>query len=515
MSTNYENKLGKYIFYTGLLASIITLVLAFNSQRPTLAQEEDWSQAIPLSEPPGFSWFPDLTVDESGSIHVVWCWTIPEDTGGLREQVHYSRWDGQDWSQPNDIVPPSADIVRNAVAADLGGNIHLLFGGSVYDRNFGLYYQKAPKEQAWSAGAWSSPHLINQGISYMGDLAVDSQGAIHVIYDDIIHSNNDLPTRADIFYRRSTNGGQTWTRPVDLSQSPSTGSARPSLEIDANDTLHITWDEGWDRLSGTTVLTYHSGYLSSFDGGNTWTPPTIVDHPDESVVQLAAGSNAQGGVMLVWRSNVHDNLFYQWSTDSGLSWTPAYTIPHLISRPWSNPFDMYDMTTDSGGNIHLLVVGRVSPEDDATLGVYHLSWDGNHWSAPARVFASAELYPEYPKIFISEGNQLHAAWFTREHLWDQTAQRTIWYSKAQASTPHQVVTPLPTPTAQQTPTAIQGLAPTATPHPTLAFHNTDLPGGLYTDHDDWMRLIITLSPLVLVLASIILFITLWSGKLRR
>jgi hypothetical protein len=177
---------------------------------------------------------------------------------------------------------------------------------------------------------------------------------------------------------------------------------------------------------------------------------------------------------------------------------------------------MYDMTTDSAGNIHLLVVGRESPEDDATLGVYHQSWDGNQWSAPTMIFASAELYPEYPKIIVYEGNQLHAAWFTREQsIWDQNAQRTIWYSKAQSLAPRQVITPLPTPTARQTPTATQDPAATPTPNPTLVYKSTDLPGGLYTDHDDWVRLLITLSPLILALVAVIVILAVRSGRLRR
>jgi hypothetical protein len=169
----------------------------------------------------------------------------------------------------------------------------------------------------------------------------------------------------------------------------------------------------------------------------------VITYPDSTVAQLTVGSNGQGGVMLVWRAASRDELFYQWSTDNGHSWGAPSTIPRVFARPWSNPFGMYDMATDSAGHIHLLVIGRESQEKDALQGVYHLVWDGDYWSVSERIFASSELYPEYPKIVVYEGNQLHAAWFTREgSVWDQDVNREVWYSRGQSPAPHQVVTPL-------------------------------------------------------------------------
>ena len=151
-----------------------------------LAQEGGWTTPTVISTPSEISWFPDLAVDPFGTVHVIWCLTTPlGGIRGLQEQVNYTHWGGESWSEPNDIVPPSADIVRNAIATDLSGNVHLLFGGSSYG-SLTLYHRRAPLDKAWSAEAWSAPHRINQGISYMGDMAVDSQGVIHVVYDDTI-----------------------------------------------------------------------------------------------------------------------------------------------------------------------------------------------------------------------------------------------------------------------------------------------------------------------------------------
>ena len=508
-----KNRVRKCIWV--LLVMAVTL-LAFNTGWWALAQEGHWTAPTVISAPPGFSWFPDLAVDAFGSVHVVWCQTIPlGERRGLQEQVSYARWNGESWSAPNDIVPPSADIVRNAIASDLVGNVHLLSGGSVYGV-LALYHQKAPLSEAWSARAWSTPHRINQGTSYMGDIAIDSRGVIHVIYDDILgYADEDGLVVADIFYRRSTDGGQTWSVPISLYPKPLTGSARASLEIDSNDVIHVTWDEGWDRLRGGGEAD-HSVYTSSEDGGKTWSPAIVIDYPDSTVAQLTVGSDGQGGVMLVWRtaSQEYPGIYYMWSTDQGGSWSPPQTLPDIVARPWGTPFDLYDMATDSAGHIHLFVVGRESQEEDALVGVYHLVWDGVGWSTPMRIFASMGLYPEYPKIVVHEGNQLHAAWFTREgSVFDQEVNREVWYSSSQSAAPHQPVTPLPPPTLTP-PTATPTAIPTAMPYPTLSLEDTGLPDGLYTESDDVFQLAIALSPVALVILVMAIKIG-WLGKLRR
>ena len=504
-------------FLIVILVAVVLLSIPVSS-KSAMAQDGNWTMPIVISTSPDsptqvFAWFPDLAVDMFGFPHVVWCKTVPLETGGLQEQVNYVRWNGKGWSEPNDIVPPSADIVRNAIALDQRGNAHLLFGGSVYNL-LALYYQNAPLNEAWSATAWSAPHRINQGISYMGDIAVDSHQVLHVVYDDTMqYTGNDEPTRADIFYRRSTNGGRTWSSPINLYPTSPTGSSRPSLEIDSNDIIHVTWDEGWDRLSGEGGPAY-SYYTTSSDGGKTWFPPVMTSYPDSTVAQLTVGSNGQDGVMLVWRSASRNELFYQWSTDGGHSWQAPSVIPRVFSRPWTNPFDMYDMATDSSGNIHLVIVGRESQEQAAPLGVYHLVWDGIKWSLPYRIFLVRNLYPEYPKIVVHAGNQLHAAWFTREgSIWDQTANREVWYANAQSNTPHQAVTPMPTFTAVS-PTATPSPTPMATIYPTLEPDGTGLPDGLYTESDDVLRLAIALLPVALMVLVVVGIKMGWFSKLR-
>jgi hypothetical protein len=481
----------------------------FTNAPTARAQITSWSSPVVISAGAGYSWFPDLAVDETGIPHVVWCQTNPEEQNdilSLVEQVYYTKHTDNNWLKPNDIIPPSNDIIRNAIVSDMGGNILLLFGGSVLGRNFTLYFSKADQKAAWSAQSWSLPVMLNRGASYMGDIAVDSQGRIHVIYDDMIrYSGKDTNVFSDIYYRQTTDYGQNWSENINLYSEPETGSARPYMEIDSNDIIHVTWDEGWDRLTGADTGEYHSVYVNSQDNGITWSAPTIIDYPGQTAVQLTVGSNGQGGVMLVWRSHsIRSNLFYQWSSDNGSTWGEPEVISHIFARPWGNNYDMYDMATDSAGNIHLLVTAQEKEDINATIGVYHLIWDGKKWSLPEKVFSQENLYPEYPKIVIYAGNQIHAVWFTREgSIWDQTVPRVIWYSRSKADAPAAIITPPPSRPTIPIPTATQIPYPSETPRPTISAVGIDTTSP--TNEKGYLEILaVVLAPVVFLLGVVLI-----------
>jgi hypothetical protein len=504
-----------------VLTGLLVLLALMNAQpEMTQAQISPWSIPVNISHSPVGSWFPDMAVDNENNVHVVWCETTAVPLGHI-EQVYYSLWDGQVWTEPNDVVPPSPDIVRNAIAADQAGYVHMLFGGSVPSiGHLSLYYMNAPIEGARSAAKWSRPHSISGVGSYMGDIAIAPAGSIHVIYDRLVSSEEKVEGEefevqvSDIFYRYSTDGGTTWSFPVNLFPSPSTGSAREQMEIDREGVIHVTWDEGWDRLTGRGVP-FYSVYTSSSDGGLSWRAPITVTYPTTGTVQMTPGADGRGGVMLVWRLTLQDGIYYQWSNDGGNSWSPPATIPGIFAGRWRGPWDVYDMTTDSAGHIHLVAVAvaRRSTESDTPGSVYHLEWDGASWSRPELIYAG-EGFPEYPKITVSRGNQLHAVWFVRDDLSGET-RREVWYSNSQSAAPPQTPVPSPTPVPTPTATPKPPPTPTITPFPTLSSDVGGLPDGLYTESDEVLRLMIALSPVVLLVVAVVIVRRGWFKILLR
>ena len=437
----------------------------------------------------------------TGKVHVVWCETERRRDGREYEAIHYARWDGYYWSEPRSIVAAQPDIRRNAIA--LGAGELLMVHNETSMVRMGLVFTAAPLEQAWLAPAWSRPRTVNAfGGTYLADIDVDAAGTAHLLFDDWGYDEEEdrIGGLADIYYRRSTDQGRSWSVPVNLSRS-GLGSSRAQIKIDPAGGLHATWDEGWDRLTGLGEAD-HSTYRYSSDGGLTWTQPLTVAAPITGTEQLVSGADGRGGVLLLWRLVDEAEIYYQWTSDGGQQWTEPAPIPGVYSRPWGIPFDLYETATDSAGNIHALVVGRDEPTLEASLQLYHLVWDGREWSEPA-VLWEGEGYPEYPRLTVSEGNRLHAVWFVRDDLWLGKTY-DVWYSERTVAAPRHspapTLTPLPSPTF--TPTATP--QPSATPYPTLApaDHEGAPPSRLTTDSEvaGVLRLGIALAPIGALLA---------------
>ena len=497
-----------------LATALGVLLVALAALAPSVlpraaAQEGGWSNPTNISRSAIRSWFPDIKVDVTGMVHVVWCETQRERDGREAESIHYARWDGYHWSEPHSIVAQQADIRRNALA--IGAGELLLVYNQTSMAHMGLVMSAAPLDQAWLAPAWSRARTVNAfGGTYYSDMDVDARGTVHLLFDDWGYDaeTDSMKGFADIYYRRSADNGRSWSVAENLSSSPY-GSSRAQLKIDATGGLHATWDEGWDRLSGMGEA-HHSIYRYSADGGDTWSPPVTVSSPITGTEQLVSAADGQGSVLLVWRVRDRDEIYYRWSTDGGVEWTDAEQIPGVWSREWGIPFDIYETAVDSAGNMHLLVVGRAEPAFGASLQLYHVVWDGAAWSQPTIVWQGAG-YPEYPRLAISEGNHLHAVWFVRDDLWVGKTYN-IWYSDLVVPVPRQTpaptLTPLPSPTTTPSVTPF----PSATPYPTLAsiahreLHD-DLTSG--SELPAVKRLGVALAPVAALLLITIVFRRLW------
>lgn len=499
---------------SALLGELLLSVLLGVSGQVS-AQGSGWSEPVMLSTNTVSSWWPDVAVDGYGHAYVVW------NSGRLvddeqNDLLMYSAWDGQKWSEARDIVLTARGgyTIRPAIAVGKDNMLHLTYRGYTV-----VYYAQSPANSAENAASWTIHHrLSGSSAAYYSDIAVDSKGHIHVVWSEqvMLEDNTVCPNCSDIFYRHSTDGGKTWSAPKNLFESDF-GSVKPQIEIDRHDGIHVVWEEGedWYIHEGYPVA---SAYLHSLDGGSTWSEPTFFSSVWGPPQQITLGLGRENELVVVWRVPGNNTLFYQRSVDNGASWSPPLPIPGVVAKELiGGSLDSYDAATDSGGNVHLVIIGRLSPSEE-NLSVLHLVWNGATWSSPARVFTSPDP-PEWPRIAIGGGNRIYATWFTRdrEHIYDTDhGQYQIWCASSQSASPAQTPVPLPTSTPMPMATPWATATPTATPYPTLAPGGTALPGGLYTESDDLFRLLVGLAPMLILVVAILVIRFGWrqrsSGK---
>lgn len=518
------------------LVSVMGMLIIWgNSGLVVQAQDPDWSKPVvvsPKSEPGVYHWFPEIVADLEGNIHLFWV---------SAREVKNNQYKGYDTvlhcvvkdevcSNPSEIVAydwhAGINATRPMAVVDKRNIIHLLTRGVTgVEALSQIYYQQAPANQASLTTAWSEPRRISggKGATYYSDIVVDTKGNVHVIWNEIVPPSDPQLKDAcfvcsDIFYRHSSDDGQTWSILNDLTNSD-TEERKLQLLIDDQDRLFIFWEEElYNSLNNVNWQPATSGVMNSLNAGDKWSLPTRFIFPSGAPQHITAGIDGQNKLVAVWALLEGREIYYQTSLDQGQSWSPPRSIPGVLSRTRDNNWDTYHMVPDSAGNLHLVLVGRLANYNLTTSSVFHLEWDGKAWSEPEEIFTVSGDLPEWPRIAIANGNQLHVTWFVRNqgNLNDpgETSQYKIWYAHGQSQAP--AITPAlpPTPTVTPSPTTIPELLVTSTPTVDPALKQvSSVPVGaidsIYTDNDDLLLLAQSLIPTVLILVLVVVGVRVW------
>lgn len=488
-----------------LVAVVIAIACSFSADH-TARGQGFWTQPIELSPPQygqvpldqldrryGWSWLPDMTLGPDGSVHVVWYGGLIVDQreGGTIDLLMYRRRNADgSWEPVRELMAPGTGgyTVRTSITLGRDGNLHLLYRAGIR-----IVYAYAPWNVAQQPTTWSEPRTISDSGYYVA-LAADLNGGLHAFWSDGVTENNNPECFqcGDLFYRRSTDNGVTWSPVVAVSQSD-LGDNRPQVWVDNRNRIHLVWDEGADWYIGQGQPHY-GVYRRSDDGGLTWTAPVRFSLPSavvqvlrqqrrrtpnegtvpplEAIQQTALAVDSEGNPFVVYRGVHNNRLYFQRSLDGGDTWTPPVELPYVRARDINdNNLDYYSLAADGANNIHLLMVGfTATATTDTPPALIHIVFDGTRW-LPPRIIMQNQLYPELPRLAIHNGNQLHAVWFTRSRLFegDRPQDRPIhqiWYSTARLNLPARPGIPLFTPTPlPPIPTVAAGMAPlpTATP----------------------------------------------------
>lgn len=440
-----------------------------------------WTTPVALSTSTPSSWFPSIAADPSGRLHVAWASTLPAPTPpgpgtpsspqnpkGYDVVMYTTSEHGETWTSPVDIMAfgqaTGSEATRPSLLADASGILHMSF------RDFDVLYSRARADSAGDSATWLTPVKIStNGAGYYSQLAMDSQGDLHIVYTQNVPSTN-CPACFHLLSRTSNDGGVDWSSLTDVSLLP-TGAAKPQFLIDRRGGLHVVWESGkgggLGRLDSPTTI-YHS---ISTDGGTTWSLPYEFPSPGGQGRNVAIGMDGLGKLIVTWLDIPSDRFYFSESDDDGSTWTAPAQIPGPIG--YETILDDGTMATDSAGNIHFVTVAYTD-QARQHLGLFHLIWEAktDQWQpTPETVAVYNKNVPEWPRMAISDGNILNLVWFVRDaaHIFDTDhAQYQVFYSKSVVDAPpvspvHPPFNSLATATATAFPT-VAVATPTSPPN---------------------------------------------------
>jgi hypothetical protein len=439
-----------------LLTTCLMVILAGFSIRLSSAQSTAtrWSTPEQLSSENGQASQGFMVSDQYGYVHVFWSESGLDGNSGIQ----YSRFDGETWSLPIDIIATSQDgmIVFMSPFVDSDGTLHLIWTESSTGP---IQYSKAPAYSAGSAQAWSRPISIDAS-AFWGKLVVDSQGIMHILYSDFY---GEAP---GVFYIRSANLGNTWSSPLWLDTDIPEDYAPTivSFDIDDQDGLHALWF----YVDPATTNGQWIRYSHTEDGGDTWTLPMTIDIADESEDELRLPYpefQVEGNeVHVIWAGDSQTHREHRYSLNRGQSWSPTSRIlGDLVGQALGGGLEF-----DASERLHYVTQIRY-PQ-----GIYHTYWDSGTWSIPSLIYFilgganesyGDRIHAHNVRLAIRNGNQLVVT-FTSSPLDPQMVlyeMHLTLYDVPEIiplSTPTAIPTPTPTPTPQ-----LATIEPT--PNPTI------------------------------------------------
>jgi hypothetical protein len=394
---------------------VTSAVLAVALAAQPAGADSPWSEPITVFSTTGRATLPVVTADAQGDVHLFF---VADETRsatvGPPRALMYARLHDERWSGPVKVLAMPDDGAVNfpAAAVDRRGLLHLVWQGGPLQR---IHYSRAAVEAAGGRWGWSAPRVLSVGGAFGGglhsDIVAGADGHLHLLY---------ASQEGNVYYRRSVDAGDSWSRPARVSNVGS-GEAcdYPRLAADESGRLHATWTQlrlpgGWPPTGGY--------YGQSVDGGHTWTPPRLVAGDNHGTVNVA--TLAGDRVHLVWNTVISiGERRHQWSNDSGARWSEV----ERIRLELTGGFTGYPaMAVDAAGTLHLVTALDGRPGKSG--GIYYLAWSETGWSDEVLISQGAVgKVVDSPSMTVSGGNQLRVVYA------DDTAR--IWFTSRTTAAP--------------------------------------------------------------------------------
>ena len=348
------------------------------------AARAQWTAPQRLTWNSGYSQFPVIAVDSYGQVHVAW----QDDTPGNFEVCYKKSPDGgTSWAANTRFTWTSTFSHMPAIKVDSSGDIHVFWDDDSPGNN--EIYQK----RSTDAGAtWTANERLTwtSGYSIVPDMAVDPSGNLHVVWSDLTSGN------LEIYHKKSTDGGATWTTGHRLTWNAG-ASMSPKIGVDTSGHLHVVWQ---DETPGS----WQVYYARSTDGGAAWTPSQRLSWSSGLSGYPIIGVDSFSGLHVVWQGSVSGNTeaFYRKSTDGGTSWAVAKRLSWTSGVSFSPV-----IAVDSSDNLHV-VWSDDTPGNDEIY--YKKSIDGGTtWSANKRLTWTSS-YSWHPSIAVDSLGTVHIVW---------------------------------------------------------------------------------------------------------
>jgi hypothetical protein len=356
------------------------------------------------------------------------------------------------WGRPSFINQTTAPSILNDkewIAVDSNSSspfrdrVYVTWTRFIFNPFTGRYVQSpiAVAHSSDGGQTFSDPELIVGNVLYgQGSRpVVGPDGTVYVFWD----GSTRLASLDSIWMVKSTDGGNTWSQPVAISElvdiiPPANTAFRvnsfPAAAAAPNGDLYVTWsslvnDNTGGLCQGFTNTDCHSAalYSKSINGGKTWSAPALVFSALDASNQTAAGypvTQPDGGTLNAPLARRVDTFFSAVAiSPSGRVYMSAYAAD--IVSPWQ--ICATPDTPTAVGRINCLTLGPYINNARLDYAVADLSNSITNivttHQINSRYGFGGGFFGDYSDIAAGSDNMFHALWT------DTNNQQTVvwWY----------------------------------------------------------------------------------------
>lgn len=240
---------------------------------------------------------------------------------------------------------------------------------------------------------WSAEvRLINNIYNARHPVIATYDSNLFVVWEDF--RDRIYPSSTEIYFKRSTDKGLTWSRDIRLTNA---GSLKlyPSISV-ANQIIHIVWADNRESPGGIF-------YKKSTDNGNTWTQDLKLTNGayTPNVPKIVFSGSFIHVIWQDYRNGLpYADIYYKQSTNTGVSWG------NDIRLTWGQYSRQSPSLSYFDSNIHVYWTDYRA----GIYGIYNLNSqdNGNSWSNETCLVSHSQAIQSNSSVSID--SILHLIW---------------------------------------------------------------------------------------------------------
>jgi hypothetical protein len=353
------------VVHPSRFGQIVALVLLGLSLLCVTAQAQVFSTPKNVSNNSHYSFTPQVAVDATGNINVVW-----EDDTANNSNILFSRSTngGATFSAPKNLSNTSGWSLNPRISVDSQGGIDVVWVSNA-PGNQDIFFSRSTD----GGGTFSTPRNLSNDAPTSGSpqIAVDASGNISVVWesDDITFG---------VLFSHSTDGGATFSKPVNLATN-SGGSFGPQLVVAVDGSISVVWEDDFNFQSDIS-------FSRSTDRGATFSAPKNLSSNSGNSFSAQIAVDLKGNIYVSWVDNTPGNyaILFSRSADQGATFP---SVKNLSNSPGdsSNP----RIALDANGSVYVVWQGNIPPAFNKDIFFARSSDLGANFSVAANLSNNA------------------------------------------------------------------------------------------------------------------------------